>query len=77
MPTCDFKKHTPSHGLFTPFRHRLGQDIYNRIFNQLLRGLLEDGAVMGDVIAVDSTHVDAYSGEPRTTAPARVTPTCS
>jgi len=58
---CGFKKQTPSHGLFTHFRHRLGQDTYNRIFNQLLRRLLEDGAVKGDVIAVDSTHVDAYS----------------
>ena len=58
---CGFKKHTPSHSLFTHFRHRLGQNTYNRIFNQLLRGLLEDGGVKGDVIAVDSTHVDAYS----------------
>jgi hypothetical protein len=57
---CGFKKHTPSRGLFTHFRHRLGHDTYNRIFNQLLRRLLEDGAVKGDVIAVDSTHVDAY-----------------
>jgi transposase len=58
---CGFKKQTPSHGLFTHFRHRLGQDTYNRIFNQLLRRLLEDGAMKGDVIAVDSTHVGAYS----------------
>ena len=58
---CGFKKHTPSHGLFTHFRHRLGQDTYKRIFNQLLRGLLNAGAVKAEVIAVDSTHVDAYS----------------
>ena len=58
---CGFKKQTPSHGLFTHFRHRLGQDTYNRIFNQLLGSLLEAGAVRGDVIAVDSTHVEAYS----------------
>ncbi len=58
---CGFKKHTPSHGLFTHFRHRLGQDTYNRSFNQLLRRLLEAGAVKGEVIAVDSTHVEAYS----------------
>ena len=58
---CGFKKHTPSHGLFTHFRNRLGQDAYHRIFNQLLRRLLGDGAVRGNVIAVDSTHVDAYS----------------
>ena len=52
---CSFKKHTPSHSLFTHFRHRLGKETYNRIFNQLLRRLLEDGGVKGDVIAVDST----------------------
>ena len=45
---CGFKKQTPSHGLFTHFRHRLGQDTYNRIFNQLLRRLLEDGAVKAE-----------------------------
>jgi transposase len=61
VKACGFKKHTPSHGLFTHFRHRLGQDTYHRIFNQLLRTLLEDGAVKAEVIAVDSTHVDAYS----------------
>ncbi|MCW3990482.1 MAG: transposase [Candidatus Bathyarchaeota archaeon] len=58
---CGFKKQTPSHSLFTHFRHRLGEETYKRIFNQLLRGLLEDGGVKGTVIAVDSTHVDAYS----------------
>jgi len=58
---CGFKKHTPSHGLFTHFRHRLGQDTYHRIFNQILQRLLEAGAVKGTVLAVDSTHVDAYS----------------
>jgi len=58
---CGFKKQTPSHGLFTHFRKRLGADTYYRIFNQLLRRLLEDGAVKGEVIAVDSTHVEAYS----------------
>jgi transposase len=58
---CGFKKHTPSHGLFTHFRHRLGHDTYNRVFKDLLGGLLEAGAVKAEVIAVDSTHVDAHS----------------
>jgi len=58
---CGFRKQTPSHGLFTHFRHRLGQNTYNHIFNQLLRKLLKDGAVKAEVIAVDSTHIDAYS----------------
>ena len=58
---CGFRKHTPSHGLFTHFRKRLGEDTYHRVFNHLLGHLLEAGAVRGEVIAVDSTHVDAYS----------------
>jgi len=57
---CGFKNQTPSHSLFTHFRHRLGEETYHRVFNQLLRRLLEDGDVKGTVIAVDSTHVDAY-----------------
>jgi len=59
--TCGFKKHTPSHGLFTHFRKRLGEETYHRVFNHLLGSLLEARAVKGEVIAVDSTHVDAYS----------------
>jgi transposase len=58
---CGFWKRTPSHGLFTHFRHRLGEETYHRIFHNILRRLLKDGAVKGDIIAVDSTHVDAYS----------------
>jgi transposase len=58
---CGFKKQTPSHGLFTHFRRRLREKNYHRIFENLLLGLLEDGGVKGDVVAVDSTHVDAYS----------------
>jgi len=58
---CGFKKHTPSHGLFTHFRKRLGEETYHLVFNDLLGHLMEAGAVKGDVIAVDSTHVEAYS----------------
>jgi len=58
---CGFRKQTPSHGLFTHFRHRLGEDTYHLVFNNLLGRLLETEAVKGDIIAVDSTHVDAYS----------------
>jgi transposase len=58
---CGFNKQTPSHDLFTHFRKRLGEETYHRIFHNILRRLLEDGGVKGDVVAVDSTHVDAYS----------------
>jgi transposase len=59
---CGFPRRTPSHGLFTQFRHRLGEETYLRIFNQLTRMLLESGTLIGKVVAVDSTHTEAYSG---------------
>ena len=59
--TCGFREQTPSHGLFTHFRHRLGENIYLTIFNHVFRRLLESGVVKGKVVAVDSTHVHAYS----------------
>ena len=59
---CRFRRQTPSHSLFTHFRHRLGEETYRRIFNQLARTLLETGTVIGNVVAVDSTHIETYSG---------------
>ena len=59
---CGFRRRTPSHGLFTQFRHRLGEATYLQIFNQLTRLLIESGTLIGKVVAVDSTHIEAYSG---------------
>jgi len=58
---CGFKCETPSHGLFTQFRHRLGKESYQRVFNVLLKQLVDSGAVKGEVVAVDSTAIKAYS----------------
>jgi len=58
---CGFKQKTPSHGLFTQFRHRLGKDGYEKVFSMLLKQLLKDGAVEGEVVALDSTAIKAYS----------------
>jgi transposase len=58
---CGFKRKTPSHGLFTQFRHRLGKDGYEKVFSLLLKQLLKDGAVKGEVVALDSTAIKAYS----------------
>ncbi|MBA7490338.1 hypothetical protein ES702_00876 [subsurface metagenome] len=58
---CGFKRETPSHGLFTHFRHRLGKEGYQRVFNVLLKQLVDGGAVKGEVVAVDSTAIKAYS----------------
>ena len=58
---CGFRKQKPSHGLFTHFRHRLGEETYKGIFNQLTRLLIDSGTIIGRVVAVDSTHLKAYS----------------
>ena len=58
---CGFRRETPSHGLFTQFRHRLGKDGYEKVFSLLLKQLLKDGTGKGEVVAVDSTAVKAYS----------------
>jgi len=58
---CGFRLKTPSHGLFTQFRHRLGRNGYEKVFSMLLKQLLKDRAVKGEVVALDSTAVKAYS----------------
>lgn len=58
---CGFKDETPSHGLFTQFKHRLGKDGYAKVFSTLVNQLLSDGVVVGEVVALDSTAVKAYS----------------
>ena len=62
---CRFKRETPSHGLFTQFRHSLGKDGYEKVCSMLLEHLMESGVVMGEVVAVDSTSVKAYSQRSR------------
>ena len=60
---CGFRRHrTPSHGLFTQFRRRLGEEAYQLVFSRLARMLVESGTLIGKVVAVDSTHIEAYSG---------------
>jgi len=59
--TCGFRRKTPSHGLFTQFRHRLGRDGYEKVFSMLLKQLLKAGVVEGEVVALDSTTIKAYS----------------
>jgi transposase len=58
---CGFRKTTPSHSLFTHFRHRLREETYRRIFNHILRLLFDSRVVNGEILAVDSTHLKAYS----------------
>jgi len=58
---CGFSDRTASHGLFTQFRQRLGKDGYEHVFSMLLDRLVENRVVKGDVVAVDSTAIKAYS----------------
>lgn len=59
--TGGFRRHMPCHSLFTHYRHRLGEETYLQVFNQLLGGLLAKRVVRGKTVAVDSTHIQAYS----------------
>jgi transposase len=60
--SCGFKKQkTPSHGLFTHFRHRIGKNGYEKIFSILLKKLLKHRTVKGNVVALDGTAIKAYS----------------
>lgn len=58
---CEIKNKTPSHGLFTQFRNRLGRDAYEKMFHMLLKHLSDNGVVKGEVVALDSTAIKAYS----------------
>jgi hypothetical protein len=72
---CGFRRrNTPSHGLFTHFRHRLGEEAYQRVFTALTRKLIESGILIGKVLAVDSTHIVAYSGRAMDNASGRSDP---
>ena len=71
---CGFRGYTPSHGLFTHFRHRLGEETYHRVFNTLTKTLIESGALIGKVLAVDSTHIEAYSGRAKDNRTGRSNP---
>ena len=58
---CGFKRGTPSHGLFTQFRHRIGKEGYEKVFSMLLKQLVKNRVAKGEIVAVDSTAVKAYS----------------
>ena len=58
---CGFKQKTPSHGLFTHFRQRLGKEGYQKVFSLLIKPLLKRGAVKGKTVAIDGTAIKAFS----------------
>jgi hypothetical protein len=59
--TCGFKQKTPSHGLFTQFRHRLGKDGYEKVFSLLLKQLIKRRVVKGKMVALDGSAIKAFS----------------
>ena len=69
---CRFRKRTPSHGLFTQFRHRLGEETYREIFNRILRRLFESDAIIGKVIAVRAREHPPGGLQPERQARARI-----
>jgi transposase len=52
---CGFRDKTPSHGLFTQFKHRLGSNGYERVVSALVNQLLSDEVAEDEVVALDST----------------------
>jgi len=57
-----------------PFRHRLGEETYLKIFNDLMGMLLESGTLIGKVVAVNSTHINAFSGRAMDNRVGRIDP---
>ena len=58
---CGFKRKTPSHSLLTQFNIAWAKMDTRRRFFTLLKPIVEDGAVKGEVVAVDITAVKTYS----------------
>jgi hypothetical protein len=57
---CGFSLKTPSHGLFTHFRHRLQGQIHERLL-YVAQAACREWSAKGEVVAVDGIAVEAYS----------------
>jgi len=57
---CGFKK-PPHHDSFSKFIKRLGRDTFIEIFEELVKSLRRAGVLSGDIMAIDSTLIKAYS----------------
>src|SRR4030065_1321909 len=61
---CDFNfLKTPSHGLFTNLRDRLGEDTFYEILHRLIAQAITLKVILGGDTATDSTHLWAYSNK--------------
>lgn len=59
---CGFRAKVPHHSTFGVFRKRLGDKI-ELLFNELLEQLVQAGVIKARDIAIDSTHLKAYSSK--------------
>jgi len=62
---CGFRRKTPSQGLFTQFRRRLGRDGYEKVSSLLLEQLLKEGAVKGSRCLGRYSHQSISPKKPR------------
>ena len=52
---------TPTHGVFSQFRKRLGEETFCQIFRKIIAQAIVLNIVNGENVAIDSTHITAYS----------------
>lgn len=55
-----WRKGTPSQSALNRFKHRVGVEGFERLFEELTRRLMKAGVAKGRWIVVDSSAVDAY-----------------
>lgn len=60
---CGFNSflNTPTHGVFSQFRKRLGEETFYHIFRKIIGQAIVLSTIKGTDVAIDSTHIIAYS----------------
>ncbi|MHA2091514.1 MAG: transposase [Candidatus Kariarchaeaceae archaeon] len=58
---CGYGRHSPSRSTFTRFLQHLGSELLEELFQELVKLLFEKGMVTGRHLAIDSTHINAWS----------------
>jgi len=58
--SCGFKKRIPNRTTFERFIQRIG-DQFEHLFNSIVLKLKELGVIKAETVAIDSTHLNAYS----------------
>lgn len=58
---CGFKKYTPSRSTLSRFMKYLGYNPFEELFYQFVKLFQDNGMVTGGHLAIDSTHIKAWS----------------